>query len=338
MICATANGVGRRVAGTGVGATVAVRPDMRVFGLYVGLTASGYDLANIPPDDPIEPVMRAIRTAEWPAPVFSYFGAAKRPGRRVNPYWPRAAMLLEACLYLSPGLEFSHTDELDLLRRIAAFSVSRDDKDAATVAWVREFSAHYAMVAETDLFPLLWPSFLDGLESRMRVFEKAASGAFESFVRVTGVIEGDLPQTVVVPNPLQAPQVADFVRRDGTVFVVVAEPRMSAVVHELLHIVFEPILRSARPDIVAYRHLLRPVLREMMRMQYAWDDDEESWFRVFEENLMRAAAIWVEHPGGEREASREAARHAAQGFIYVPALLGCLRERWPGHADRKSVV
>lgn len=309
---------------------VLVRPDMGIFGLYVGLTASAYNLARIPDGDPLESVLRAIGMAQWPRPARKYFAQAKRPGRGINPYWPRAAMLLEACIYLGSEREFRHSDELQLLRAIAAFPVSDDEKDSATVEWVRAFPPNYNLITETDLFPLLWASYLAALESTLRVFEAAALATLESFLVVTGASEESLPELVVVPNPLQAPQVADFVRKDGTIFVVVAKPGMSAIVHELLHNVLSPILRTSRREIVSCRHLLRPVLPEVLRMQYAWGDDEESWFRVFEESLMRAAAIWVEHAGSKDRANREAALHADQGFIYVPAMLRCLREGWPG--------
>jgi hypothetical protein len=90
------------------------------------------------------------------------------------------------------------------------------------------------------------------------------------------------------------------------------------------------MLRAAKSDIVAHRHLLRPVLPEMLKMQYAWGDDDDSWLRVFEESLMRAGAIWIEYAGRKSNGNREAVLHAGQGFTYVPALLRCLREEWTG--------
>ncbi len=76
----------------------------------------------------------------------------------------------------------------------------------------------------------------------------------------------------------------------------------------------------------------------MLRMQYAWGDDDESWLRVFEESLMRAAAIWVENARPGRSEESEAARDASEGFIYVPAFLRCLRNRWAGPAQSERFI
>ena len=303
---------------------------MGVFGLYVGLTASGYNLARIPAGDPIEPVLRAINLADWPDAVRGYFAKSRARSGRVNPYWPRAAMLLEACFYLEPGRGFRPPDELRLLRAIAEFPVGSAGKDSATVAWVREFPGAFAALSGTDLFPILWTSYLDALQPRLRSFEKAALLCMESLTGMTGVSTEALPELVIIPNPLQAPELADFVRRADALHVIVAEPRMSSMVHELLHDVFGPVLRSNKPEIVGHRRLLRPGLGAMMRMQYAWGDDDESWMRVFEESMMRAAAIWIENERRSDEGDRQALVQAKQGFVYVPALLRCLREKWLG--------
>lgn len=309
---------------------VTVRPHMGVFALYVGLTVSGYNLAKPPAGDPIEALQRAIRAAEWPSPVRNYFAKARTCTGGVNPYWPKAAMLLEACFYSEAGRRFKPSEELALLRVISAFPVSQNEKDSATVAWVRDFPAAFSAVTETELFPILWTSYLDAIQPRLRNFEKAATSSLTSLTGVTGVPGEFLPDIVVVPNPLQAQELADFVRRPYTLFVIVAEPRMSAVVHELLHDVLGPVIRSNRAEIVGHRRLLRPVLPAMMRMQYAWGDDDESWMRVFEESMMRAAAIWLENERRSDEGDRQAHLQARQGFIYVPALLRCLRQKWQG--------
>ncbi|MGE5579946.1 MAG: hypothetical protein ACM3WU_07875 [Bacillota bacterium] len=309
---------------------VSVRPHMGVFALYVGLTVSGYSLARASPGSPEEELIRAIKQAEWSPAVRNYFAKARSRTGGVNPYWPKAEMLLEACLYLESGRQFNPRDEIALLRAIAGFPVSPAEKDAWTVAWVRDFPSAYGAVMDSDQFPLLWTSYLDVLQPRLAVFEQAATASLDSIVSVTGFPRTSLPDVVVIPNPLQAPEIADFVRRPYTIHVVVAEPRLSSMVHELLHDVLGPVVRSNKAAIVAHRRLLRPVLSSMMRMQYAWADDEESWLRVFEENMMRAGAIWLENERRSDEGDRHAESQASQGFIYVPALLRCLREKWQG--------
>lgn len=328
----------RRVEEWSVTWVALVRPFIGVFGVYVGLLASGYDLARVPAKDPLQQVLKAVRAAQWPLSAVEYFAKARQSRGGVNPYWPRAAMLVEACFYLGTRREYRHTDELELLRAIAAFPVSDEEKGAGTVEWVWEFPRNYSSLTETEMFPALWASYLGALEPRLRRFENAASSALESFAAITGTSDEDLPDLVVIPNPLQAPQVADFVRREGTIHVIVAEPRMASLIHEILHDVFGPVLRANKPEIVGHRHLLRPVLTSMRRMQYAWGNDDESWFRVFEDSFMRAAAIWIEFERSSGEAARQAALHAAQGFVYVPAMLRCLQNKWPGSSGAADFV
>lgn len=309
---------------------VTVRPHMGVFALYVGLTASGYNMAGAPSGDPLEELQRAIRTAQWPDLVRDYFGKARSRATVANPYWPRAEMLLEACFYLQGDSGLEPSDELRLLRTIASFPVGSVYKDSGTVDWVRGFSSAYAAVTHSGAFPLLWTSYIDLVEPQLRTFDRAASAGLASLTGVTGVSAEALPDLVVVPNLLQAKELADFVRRPYTLYVVLAEPRMSSVVHELLHDILGPVLRSNRAEIVRHRHLLRPVLGPMMRMQYAWGDDDDSWMRVFEESMMRAGAIWLENERRSDEGDRQALSHAKQGFIFVPPLLRCLRRKWQG--------
>jgi hypothetical protein len=166
---------------------VAVRPHMGVFGLYVGLTASGYDLARVSPQEPIGLILRAIKTAQWPKTVEKFFAQARARNNGVNPYWPRAAMLLEACFYLGSGRAFKPSDELRLLRSIADFPVPASLRDSTTAAWVRELPEPFAAVTGAELFPVLWTSYLDAIQPHLRSWETAASTAVESLTGMTGV-------------------------------------------------------------------------------------------------------------------------------------------------------
>jgi hypothetical protein len=73
-----------------------------VFTLYTGLTASGYDLAAkyAPPDGMLSALIQDIRAKAWPEDALAYFRKARLLCQGVNPYWPRAAMLLKAAFHL----------------------------------------------------------------------------------------------------------------------------------------------------------------------------------------------------------------------------------------------
>lgn len=109
---------------------------------------------------------------------------------------------------------------------------------------------------------------------------------------------------------------------------------------ELLHDVFEPGIEAAKHKIAQFSHLLEPVYGQMVKMQYAWDMSPDSWLRVFEENFMRAASIWVEHapgmPGADSKedaparAHAHALTHAQEGFVYVPVMVTMFLKEWHG--------
>ncbi|MDD4336586.1 MAG: hypothetical protein PHH46_04290 [Firmicutes bacterium] len=166
-----------------------------------------------------------------------------------------------------------------------------------------------------------------------------------------GIHERRLPEMIVVPNPLQAPQIADAVGVGERVFLIMAEPESESVVHEMLHHLLVPGLRAAEASIDRAYVLWKPVRDDMIRIGYAWDDSVESWRRVFEENLVRAATIWVglqSEPGagtdgsgrrrGSQKARAMAREQAGFGFLYVPVLLDMLLASWRGMENTDTFI
>lgn len=64
-----------------------------VYDVYLGLTAAGYDMAN-----PVRAsgITKAILATRWGQPIVDYFGKARTEDGRLNPYWPRASILVRA--------------------------------------------------------------------------------------------------------------------------------------------------------------------------------------------------------------------------------------------------
>lgn len=342
----------------------------QVFVLYAGLVASGYDLTRIEDSDPMSQVVRDIKNTDWDTDALRYFSQARLQHGGVNPYWPRAAMLLHAALHLppqpgsAPSLEMSQLPTVSdcasqnaLQQAIKEFPVDLSQKGDDTVAWVMDYPKAHAAFLNHPAMAGLWNQYQTVMgPSRLLPFEEAAADAVSSLALALDIQTDALPNLNVIPNPLQSPMIADFVHKDGTIHAVVAEPRLTSVVHELLHGVFAKALRDARTAILDSRHLFTPKLADaMVRMQYAWDGGDESWLRVFEETLVRAASIWVNYAakgasdGGkqapnaqrdarrdaEREACHHAEREAGRGFVYVPPILRVFLEKWHVRGPRQ---
>jgi len=116
-------------------------------------------------------------------------------------------------------------------------------------------------------------------------------------------------------------------------YLILARPDSGSIVHEALHSLFAQALECVRPAVDEANVLYAPVRDSMIRMGYAWDDSPASWRRVWEESLVRAAAIWAECGDCPAEAARAAADHASMGFIYVPKLLECFAGSLNGPND-----
>lgn len=374
-----------------------------VFAVYAGLIASGYDLFSIVAEDPVFDVIAEIRRIPWPQFITEYFARARKDGLGVNPYWPRAAMLLTASFYtsMSQGLsveectslsehipedkrtsEGRHTsackhrpacdgfgalsgtfaskntkiDEFELGLNVEnqildtgfkdqfeSFPVSSEDKSLEVLEWLLEFPVVWREMSSIGSFGRLFVNYRLAMDARVKDFHKVTGDIIDSFVSVTGVAAQSLPNVCVIPNPLQASQVADYVSKGGLIYIIVAEPRPSSIIHEFLHKVFEPGIRSVRDKVLQFSHLLRPVSGQMMKMQYAWEmGSPDSWLRVFEENLMRAAAIWIELTAAQANlqaqvstqvniqarAHTRALSHARDGFAYVPVMVKLFFEEW----------
>ena len=314
-----------------------VRPNINIFAVYVGLTASGYNLAHFSSDEPIHDVIRSIIDSQWSQRVLDYFQEAQTKTCEVNPYWPRAFLLALSSLYFSgpPGYKYmsprqvtKHIENLDM--------INPADKQADTINWLMELPEVYAIIRSQPVFDKIWSLFLRTLN--ISQYEKETSEAISSIVEQVGVTLSQLPRIIIVPNPLQAPQVTDSVTVNGGVYVIKAQPDTSSIAHEVLHQLFGPGLEACRKTISVFHHFLAPVRDEMIRWQYAWDDDILSWNRVFEENLMRAAEIWIGYQGNPSAAGEAADFQASPGFIYVPIILRHLMTKWSGLKDFTSFV
>ena len=315
-------------------------PNRAVFNLYAALLASGYDLTSVEADDPIAAIIEQIRSHRWDPESVSYFREARIEGQGVNPYWPRAAMLLNASFHLresaAPG--FEAPDEV--INAITRFPTEVSHKDAGTFAWIGRFPEMQRRFASDPLLGDLWDHFRGIMNGdRIGHFQKAGEDAVRMVVEGLNAHIEELPHLVVVPNPLQAPQVADFVRKKDRLYAVVAIARPLSIAHELLHSVFEKALARESALIAGYRHLFTPdVVTAMQRYQYAWDSGGESWLRVFEESLVRAATIWIGCKDDTLKACEEADAESRQGFVYVPAILKMFEEKWRGPHALKQFI
>ena len=319
------------------GAGCSVFVSRQVFTVYVGLTASGYDMARLSANQAMCRLVWAIREADWPEHVPAYFGQARTDVCTVNPYWPRAFLLTIASLYLAESPPYPFADPHAISRHIQALdALCPADKDDETMQWVLQLPDAYQAVCSQPYLDRLWELYQASVDPGRckQVAEEAESLVQERL----GVTSDQLPQIVVIPNPLQAHEQTDIVNLVGKVYVIEAEPCAASCVHEILHHILSPALDSCRHITYESAGLLAPVQEDMLRLRYAWDNSRESWARTFEEHFMRAAQIWVVHGDDPASAEHATARQAEYGFKYVPPLVEFFQSNWRGIGNTESFI
>lgn len=317
--------------------TRTVQPDQRIFAVYAGLTAGGYDIAQIDPGDEIAAVVHATLEAPWPAHVIDYFRDARAATCEANPYWPRAYMLVAAVMETSSERSWGYSDPVRARSIIESMPVDPAHRDTATIEWLMGLPAVIRQVATEPWFGDLWTSYADVVAPVIPLYKAAGEEASATLARI-GIPSDRMPKLVIIPNPLQAWQIADGVVAQDVTYLILARPDSGSIVHEALHSLFAQALECVRPAVDEANVLYAPVRDSMIRMGYAWDDSPASWRRVWEESLVRAATIWAECGDCPVEAARAAAGHASMGFIYVPKLLECFAGSSNGLNDAAGFI
>lgn len=122
-----------------------------VFDAYLGFTAAGYDMAN---PVGVGSIIRKILDMPFEQLSLKYFRRARIGDGRLNPYWPRASILVTASLltdvsslYLDPSTLHDH---LANQRNIAPA-----EKDDSTLQWAIDFPEH-AEYLRRGYYRILW--------------------------------------------------------------------------------------------------------------------------------------------------------------------------------------
>lgn len=283
-----------------------------LFTIYVGLTASGYELSE---DSQIVENIRKVKLNE---DILEYFKKARISSCSVNPYWPRAFLLTVSGMYMSD--EFKYADFNEVVSNINSLeNIDPHEKNDELFKWLSKLPEVCTKISMAEEFESLWTMYLKKLKLSDEENRTILINSEHKIEKALGVKENEIPRVVLVPNTLQAPQSADFVHKDGIVYIIQSRFDEESVIHEMLHNVFNEKLLSCSEMVCDNLELLKPVYDKMKKYQYAWNYDKSSWSRVFEENFMRAASIYV-NSNGKEDFLKKSQEYEGYGFIYVPIL------------------
>lgn len=291
-----------------------IQHNKNIFAAYVGLIIGGYNLLDTIKN---EKIYNKVKNIKWDSSIADYFSKAKSYTCEVNAYYPKAFYLTLASLYVDEVYyEFNKLEEY-----ISKLPINPVEKDENAMKWLQQLPVYLAKVFNNKEFDAIWKQYLAISEESDLNVQNIIDAAMFKIGEAFKVKKDDFPQILIVPNRLQAPEAADVAYKTDVIYIINPEPNEESIIHEYLHCFFDRDLEVNRSLINKYLYLLKPVLKVMIKYQYAWDYNLDSWNRVFEESFMRAASIWVSNYNDEENGFKVAYRYEKYGFIYVPAIL-----------------
>jgi hypothetical protein len=312
-----------------------VRCRKSIFTVYCGLIASGYNLTDIVR---AEHIYHLISQIDCEYETKNYFNKAKTASCEVNPYWPRAFLLTLASFYINDDLN-SYNDFQTVISHIESLdNMNPTEINEEVIEWLKQLPYYLNKISNSSSFNQLWEKYMDyELEQSAWISSEVERVLYEIEMLI-GATSIDLPEVVFVPNCLQACQLTDYVRKDNIIYIIKSRPDIESIVHEYLHEILNKYLLENSRLIEDYGFLLEPVIKEMHRYQYAWNIDVDSWKRVFEENFMRAASVWVTYRSNIDNGYSICDIYYQQGFKYTPVIYECLINEWKDISSFKEFI
>lgn len=293
--------------------------DQGVFDVYLGLTASGYELASAD----AQALTEAILAGSWDHAALKYFRQARIDDGRVNPYWPRGSILAAISLLASrEGLITEAVSVRDYLSELT--NVPPAERDDDTVQWAAVLSEQIVSLRaasqyENSLLRYREAVHLEAEKHWLAYRERV--GAAEHVLRALFPTSAHPRSVRTILNPLQADQLTDVVTAKESVYVVTSHLRVESCVHEMVHVYADPLLRDWMPRILEHADLLDATYEPMVRMRYAWDRSASSWANVFSETLARVLTVWAMYHHDREGLIRQIEATTREGFLYATLIV-----------------
>ena len=262
-----------------------------LFATYVGLTVSGYDLAD-KNDEDIAELYNSIMDIDCPQNVADYFAYARTNKNKVNPYWPRSSILSLACFFVSTkdaSRYDSFNDFIQFQRSVG--NVSQEEFDEEVTNWLKKLPSFIDSIMRNNAFDELWHNYQRIIsirtENYIQVLEKVDK-AISNFYADSQLIS---PNIVFSPNLLQSPYIADSVTRRNTIIIIKTSPDVLSLLHEFLHSVIKPLRDCFKVYIRKYDFELMADITKMLFHGHMWNESKESMINALEESFVRGLSI-----------------------------------------------
>jgi len=270
---------------------ISIRVNEYLFMSYVGLVASGYELAD-KNDTEIMSLVDDIKNTSFKDNAIQYFKKAWSTNA-INPYWPYGSDISAASFFIK-DFTFSNFDDYTAFTK----SVGFDGRDNWFWVWIKEFPNALRQIKESPEYSRLWKRYQDIIQTRLNDYNrqiKVIESAVNKFTNMSYSIEFS-------PNLLQMPGMADFVKQGDRTVVITTYPTEIAILHEFLH-----------PFVSAHRNIISVLLpianldkrintERMITYGYMWDDSEDAKVHALEECFVRGISIGISNMNKQEKA------------------------------------
>lgn len=287
-----------------------------IFDAYLGLNASGYNIAN---PGRIGTIFNLIGAENWRQQTLEYFRFARINDGRINPYWPRAFILVLTSL-LHDQLLGAVDPALIRTHLTAVSNLSSTEVDDTVVGWAAAFPGQALLFRTAQTYAEARTCYRDAIQGEIRkngiAFEHAVLAAQDRLQALFPLLSPS-PVITVILNPLQVDPLTDVVRIHDRTYILTSYLRVESYVHEQIHISIEPYLHAWKDQIARNVRLLDPVYDRMAYMSYAWDHSTASWHNVFSETLTRVITLLICDNGDPELREQQIKNLVQEGFYYA---------------------
>jgi hypothetical protein len=260
-----------------------VEINRNLFAAYCGLTISGYDMANCS-DVNILRLVEAIRSVVFSEKIREYFSHAKTNQISVNPYFPRGNALSAACFFVDAQLD-------SLLDFITSTGVMKLDE--AFIQWISQLPEMLNVITENDGFLPLWEKNNQIISTKMLEYNEIIDRVFSSLNSYGYITDVDV---IYSPNILQSPFLADYVSKDGKLYIISSECRENALLHEYLHLSLKEMIPQLEMLVTEYGIEAFIDASRIRAMGYMIDDSIESKCHALEDCIVRGLSAVMIKP------------------------------------------
>jgi len=318
---------------------IKVKLNKELFSTYVGLTISGYDLAD-KNDVEIAGLYRRISKMDYSQDVIDYFANARTNQNKVNPYWPRGYLLSSACFFISenqPSRYEDFSEHTKFVRSLTNINPAALNKELSV--WLEQLPQFIDSMINNKTFADLWKEYQSVIDERANKYGEVLEIADKILNDFLATSNTSRPDIIFSPNLLQSPFIADFVSKGNQIIIIKTSPNVLSIIHEFLHSVFKPFREYFGKYVQTHDFKQIADITKLISSGYMWNISEEAKINVLEESFVRGLSIVMNFESSKIIKINDYLRmDVNSGFTMVPLITKTARNSMPNSSNLRDFI